>query len=85
MVDKELRGEHAESLLNDVLLNEVFETLDREYLAAWRNSKHIEQREDAHRYVQLIERLKGHLQSVATTGELSRRQQRDLEGKKGFF
>lgn len=85
MVDKDRRGAQAEQLLSDDLLNETLDKLEEDYVALWKSSTSIEVREDAHRYVQVIEKFRGHLRSVATTGDLSRQEAKDLTGKKGFF
>ena len=64
------RGFKAASLLNNEFFNEVLDQLERRYIEAWRASSTVEAREDAHKYVRLIEWLKSDIQSVANTGDI---------------
>lgn len=83
--DKVERGQRAEILLKDPLLRQTLAGLEDEYVKAWKQARTLDAREDAHRLVRLIERFRDHLASLAFTGTLTSRQQRDLEGREGFW
>lgn len=83
MTDRELdrqRGQRAELLLNDDLLKEAFDTIEAEYIKAWVGSppRDTEGRERVWQAVQIVGRVKTHLQSVAATGRLSAKELDDL-------
>ena len=44
--------------------------LEAEYLDLWRNARSVRRREDLHRKIQLIDRVKAELKSVITTGKI---------------
>lgn len=77
--DPDVRGRAAEALLRDELLAEIFDALDEHYVQAWRSAKSVDVREDAHRYVTIIDKVISDLQSVALTGELDRKRKAELE------
>lgn len=81
-MDKIQRGIAAQSLLDNELLKECFATLGDTYTQAWFDGKTAEAREDCHRYVQLIAKLKQDIQSIATTGAFEQKRLNELEGKK---
>jgi len=64
------RGFKAQSLLNSDILQECFAKLEQRYIDAWRASSTVEAREDAHKYVRMIEWFKHDLQSIANTGDI---------------
>ena len=64
------RGFQAKTLLNSEFWKECFDKLEARYIEAWRASSTVEARENAHKYVRLIEWLKADLQSIATTGDI---------------
>ena len=67
------RALQAEGLLNSDLLKEAFAKLEEEYIAAWRSTKHDDQlgREKLFLAVNVIGKVKDHLQSVASNGKLA--------------
>lgn len=73
------RGFKAQSLLNNEFFQECFDKLEQRYIEAWRASSTVEAREDAHKYVRLIEWLKHDLQSTATTGDIEAARQKALQ------
>jgi len=84
--DPDVRGRAAEDLLRNELLAEIFDALDEQYVQAWRGAKTVEVREDAHRYVTIIDKVISDLQSVALTGDLDRKRKAELEtGKRPLF
>lgn len=80
-LSKTERGIAARTILDSALFQQTLGALENEYVAAWRTAKTVEAREDCHRYVVLIEKLKADLTSIATTGDLERRRLDELEGK----
>jgi len=77
--DPDVKGRAAETLLRDELLQEIFESLDAEYVQAWRSATKLEAREDAHRYVKVIDRVRSDLRTIALSGELDRKRKAELE------
>lgn len=80
-LDKAERGIAAQHLLDNELLNACWDALEAHYIKAWKDSRSVEAREDAHRYVSLITHLKQDLRSIATTGELETKRLEALSGK----
>ena len=85
MIDDQLghdaaRGTHAEQLLRDEVLVEAFAALERDYVAAWRESpaRDTDARERLWQAVNIIGKVKSHLQSVANSGKLARKEIDDL-------
>jgi hypothetical protein len=68
--DKIQRGIAARHLLENELLKEILNTLDGTYHAKWREAKTVDEREDLHRYVKILEQLTREIKSVALTGAL---------------
>ena len=84
--DKDVRGREAESLLRNELLTELLAALDAAYTTAWRNGTSAEQREDAFRYIKVIEHFRTDLEAVALTGSLDRKRKSELEtGRRPIF
>jgi hypothetical protein len=81
-MEKQLRGQKAEALLNDGLLKEAMIALEEAYVAAWKKARTAEAREDAHRYVSLLTNFKNHLSSVVLTGALDAKRQAELQGRR---
>lgn len=81
MTDQVERGYQARALIDNKLLGECLEKLTTEYTNAWRSAVTVEARENAHKFVTLIEKLKQDLQSIALTGELARKRDKDLTGE----
>jgi hypothetical protein len=81
------RGARAEALLNDELLKEAFDTLDAAYVKAWRDTgaKDDDARQRLWQAVQIVSKVKDHLQSVASGGKLAQRELNDLAGKRKYL
>jgi len=77
-MDPELRLRRAEALLNDELLNEAFETIKTELMDRWENSASNE--EDAREAIwlglQLLTRVRRHLESILMTQEMAKTRER---------
>jgi hypothetical protein len=78
-------GLAAQSLLENPTFQAVLDRANSEYLTRWREAKTVEAREDCHRYIKVIERISADLKSIATTGELHKKRQIELEGKKSWL
>jgi hypothetical protein len=79
-----IRGERAERLLSDELLNESFATLEDEYISAWKMwpAHDTNGRERIWMAVQVLGKVKGNLQSVARSGRIAKREIDDTAGKR---
>ena len=71
------RARRAQSLLNDPLVKEAFETLEKDLLDSWRNSgtSDTETRESLWLAMRLLDRLHIHLQSILETGQMAEKMQ----------
>ena len=85
MPDRTARGIEAHRILESEVTQEALSKLDAFYVNAWRNGKTLEAREDAFRYLTLLEKFKMDLRSAVTTGELEMQRQKELEGRKPFW
>ena len=56
---------HAKNLLDDPMVQEIFERLDRRYVQLWKNTPTPEAREACHAAVKALEDIKTQLQSFA--------------------
>jgi hypothetical protein len=79
------RGRAAQQLMDNSLLQECFAALSDQYTASWRAARTVEAREDCHRYMTVIDKLKDDIRSIATTGGLERKRLQALEGNKGVI
>ena len=70
------RGARAATLLRDELLIEAFDTLETEYIAAWRDTEEAQsdRREKIFLMLKSLSGVRSHLESVAMTGDLARRE-----------
>jgi hypothetical protein len=68
------RASRAKQLIEDELLVDAFTTLEAAYIDAWKTSpaNETERREKLWQAVQIVGRVKGHLEQVAAQGSLSR-------------
>lgn len=68
------RGHRAEVLLQDSMLAEAFEKLRADYLSAWEATKYndTDGRERLWQAVQIVGKVKTHLQSVVNDGKLAK-------------
>ena len=71
------RARRAQSLLNDPLIKEAFETLEKDLLATWKQSGtgDKETRESLWLAMRLLDRLRIHLQSILETGQMAEKMQ----------
>ena len=69
-------GKAAELLLRNELLTEAFEHLESTYTAAWKATApgRTDEREKLFALVTALHDVRGHIEQIATTGELARRQ-----------
>lgn len=84
-MEKIERGRKAERLLADPLLVDTLDTLERTYVDAWRVARTLDARENAHRFVTLIDAFRKDLASQALTGTLKARRRAELEGRTGLW
>jgi len=80
------RGARAQRLLDDDLLKEAFETLDRDYAKAWRETaaRDTDARERLWQAVQIVGKVRDHLVTVVNGGKLAQRELNDIAGRKRF-
>jgi len=66
------RGHRAEALLDDPLLIETFDTLEKTYQAAWRDTKvaETEKREWLFVAINLLGKVRDHIKEVARNGRI---------------
>ena len=78
-MDPELRLQRAKALLNDELLNEAFETLQTELMSRWTNSASAEAdvRESIWLGLQLLSRIRRHLESILMTEEMAKTREKN--------
>ena len=69
------RGDRAETLLRDPMLQEAFKTLRQEYTQAWTITalKDTDGRERLWQAVQLVGKIEDHLKRIAADGRLATR------------
>ena len=67
------RKAKAEALLRDPLIIEAFETLEKEFVTAWKQSAIADQaaRENIYQLLQALEGFKGHFAKVLEDGRLA--------------
>lgn len=70
------RGARAAALLRDELLIEAFDKLETEYISAWRETEEAQsdRREKIFLMLKSLQGVRAHLESVAMTGDLARRE-----------
>ncbi len=70
----ERREEHAKRLLNDDLFNEAFDTLKTDLMERWNNSgsNESEARESIWLAIRLLEKVRGHVESIVETGRMNK-------------
>lgn len=56
-------------------------SLEAVYTSVWKSGKTVEAREDAHRYVTLIEKFKADLKARLMGGQMAESRIKELEGK----
>ena len=70
------RGKAAELLLRNELLAEAFETLESTYTAAWKATApgQTDERERLFSLTTALHEVRGHIEQIVVSGDLSRRQ-----------
>ena len=70
------RGKAAELLLRNELLAEAFDNLESTYTAGWKATApgQTDERERLFALVTALRDVRGHIEQIATTGDLARRQ-----------
>lgn len=86
-LDEINRGAMAERLLSDPLISEAFDLIRAEYIAAWESApaRDVEGRERIWAHLQSLTKVRAHLETVAYTGKMSKKQQEELRGRRRFF
>ncbi len=75
------RGYQANALLESSIFKECMAKLEARYIEAWKAATTVDLREDAHKYVRLLEWLAADIQEIATTGALTQQRLDLLQGK----
>lgn len=67
------RAARAETLLREPMITEAFETLEKEFVTAWKQSAIADQdaRENIYQLLQALEAFKGHFAKVLEDGRLA--------------
>ena len=80
-------GNRAQILLNDPLLTGAFDMLRTEYLKAWETTaaRDTDARERLWQAVQIVGKVRTHLQSVVNDGKLAKAEVNDLADRRKRF
>jgi hypothetical protein len=80
------RGARAQRLLDDDLLKDAFETLDRDYTKAWRETaaRDTDARERLWQAVQIVGKVRDHLTHLVNGGKLAQREMSEIAGRRRF-
>jgi Ribonuclease G/E len=78
------RGKQALALLENPVITECFDTLRSDYLKAWEatSARDTDARERLWQAVQIVGKVRTHLNSVVSNGKLAQREIDDAAGKK---
>lgn len=78
------RGLLAETLQNNPLLKEIFQTLESSYISDWSqtNLEDVEKREQSFYMLKALQDIKSEIDSIIATGKLADRQINDIARKK---
>lgn len=81
------RGHEADRLLTDPLFIEAFATVESEITAAWREApaRDSEGRERLWLMVQLLEKVRGHIATIAASGKIERDRIEMLDKERKLF
>lgn len=79
--EEKRRGEHAQRLLKDELLNEVLDTMERNTIQMWEATpaRDTEGREHLHRFYLACRKFRNELQSMLDTGKMASQQMSAME------
>jgi hypothetical protein len=79
LTDKVERGRSADQLLNpDGIFIECTTALEAEYIAKWRDATTLEDREEYHGLIRLMDRLKNDIRDIIVTGKIAEQEQLSL-------
>lgn len=80
------RGEKASSLMRNEILQEAFESLETEFIQAWKHSdvNDSQNRERLYMLCQNLSAVKGYLAKVVTDGKLAKAQLEELQNRIKF-
>ena len=80
------RGEKEASLLRNEILQEAFQTLEQDFIQAWKSSSvdDSQNRERLYMLCQNLSALRGYLEGVVTSGKLAKAQLDELQNRKKF-
>jgi hypothetical protein len=70
----EIRGRAAERLLNDPLMIEAFESIERSIMEEWKACRWPRRRDRLWTELKLLSRVKGHLAQTIASGKLAKQQ-----------
>jgi hypothetical protein len=79
--ERAARADRVRHLFDNDDVRQIFEELREAYVKAWLSSTTTEAREDAHRYVKLLEKLQADIRAIALDGGLARQRMAELEGE----
>jgi hypothetical protein len=81
------RAARAQRLLEDELLKEALDTLDRDYTKAWRETaaRDTDARERLWQACQVVAKVRDHLANVVNGGKLAQRELNDLAERQKRF
>ena len=81
------RGARAERLVNDDLLQEAFDSLERDYVRGWRDTgaRDTDARERLWQAVNVLRKVKDHLAKIVADGKLAQREVDELALKRKRF
>lgn len=77
------RAERARALLDDPLLVEVFDTLEREFFEGWSNSRSLDEREEIYNMIRVVRAVRDRLDKVVQDGMIAARQLDPMNGVSG--
>lgn len=72
------RGERAQALLDNPLLNEAFDAVDATLVSIWREAKTVDVREQAHIAVKLLPQIRQVIEAHVKEGELARKKLEEM-------
>lgn len=78
-------GSEARNLIENAAFVKAVSELDATYIRAWRNAKTLEAREDAHRYMMLLNQFAADLNKMVLDGALTDKRVIELQGKRRWI
>lgn len=65
------RGSLAKSVLDNPVYQDAYVKIEAGLTQAWRDSRNQEEREEIHRLIRMLDKVKGSLESVMRSGEVA--------------